>query len=116
MNRFVRVTGIPNISALAWELAEKFPEGSHLFCLTSDFAEELREELSSFSEKPIYLLPTHDIDAQTQRRPALHERKERLRFINALKNGEKAYYLWTASALFERSLPWIFASWETEFL
>lgn len=60
------------------------------------------------------MLPTHDIDAQTQRRPALHERKERLRFINALKNNEKAFYIWTAPALFERSLPWIFSSWETQ--
>lgn len=112
MNRFVRVAGIPNISALAWELTEKFPHGAQFFCLSHDLAEELREELAPFSSKPIYILPAHDIDAQTQRRPALYERKERLRFINALKNQEEAYYFWCSPALLERSLPSIFESWE----
>ncbi|MEZ4813627.1 MAG: transcription-repair coupling factor [Bdellovibrionota bacterium] len=112
MNRIVSVSSVPNMSALAWELVESFPKGAQFFCLAQDFAEELREELAPFTNKPIYILPAHDIDTQTQRRPAIYERKERLRFINALNEEQEAYYIWTSTPLLERSLPLIFNSWK----
>ncbi len=110
----MRVSGIPNVSAMAWELAERYPAGAQLFCLNQDFAEELREEISLFSQRPVYILPAHDIDTQTQRRPAIYERKERLRFINAFQKNENAYFLWTASSLLERSLPGVLKAWQTQ--
>src|SRR5688572_22960728 len=113
MNRFVRVAAVPNISALAWELVETYPNGAHLFCLSQDFAEELREEIAVFAKLPVRLLPAHDIDSQTQRRPALYERKERLRFFNGLKQSEAAYFLWTVPALLEKSLSGVLQHWET---
>lgn len=88
----LRIAPVPNTSALAWEITERYPSGAQLFCLNQDVAEELRDELSVFSQFPVYILPAHDIDSQTQRRPALYERKERLRFISAFQKGEKAYF------------------------
>lgn len=114
MNRFVRVSEIPNISALAWELNEKFSKGASLFVLTQEQAEELREELSNISSLPVFLLPGHDLDALTQRRANIYERKDRLTFINSYKNQKTAFYIWTASALFESSLPLLFDDWSQE--
>ncbi len=104
---------IPNISALAYEIFTRFPTGASLLCLNQEMAEELRDELLFFLEKTasknknpskVFILPSLDIEAHTQRRPALFERKERLRFFYHLHKDQDSFFIWTLPALLEKGL------------
>ena len=121
---------IPNISALAYEIFLRFPKGASLLCLNQEIAEELRNELLFFLEtnaespsssiksnkEKIFILPPLDIEAHTQRRPALFERKERLKFFYHLKKSSDSFFIWTLPALFEKGLHNPFEELKTETL
>ena len=103
---------IPHLSALAYEIISRFPKGAPLLCLNQEIAEGLRDELQFFLEKTsglnssqnIHILQSLDIEAHTQRRPALSERKERLRFFYHLQKNPESYFIWTLPALLEKGL------------
>ena len=110
-----KIGSIPNLSALAWEIIDKYPNGAQILCLTQDQSEELRDELQTLldantqTETPrVFLLPGLDIESHTQRRPAIHERSERLRFFYhlvqapAIEPSTSKYFIRTLSSALER--------------